>query len=203
MRQMLRPLYLRASVENDGIVITADHAALAKEGIGTDAWINVDQEMERDLSAKLEHEGVFEFKDLPLRECIRSLAAKFDLKMIIRARDLEDIGYSTAEPITLSLADITLGDALNELLSSIGLNYTLSGGLVVITTKEAAEERLLSRVYWLDGTGLHGKQAIEIITATVSPDVWEHLGGPSSISGLIKPTCWVGGCNDLHNAQRD
>ena len=92
MRQMLQPLYLRASIENDGIVISADHAALAKEGIGTDAWINVDQEMEQDFSAKLEQKGVFEFIDIPLRECIRSLAAKFELKMIIREADLEDIG---------------------------------------------------------------------------------------------------------------
>ena len=32
-----------------------------------------------------------------------------------------------------------------------------------------------------------GEQAIEIITATVSPDMWQHLGGPSTISGLINP----------------
>jgi len=187
MRQMLQPLYLRASIENDGIVISADHAALAKEGIGTDAWINVDQEMEQDFSAKLEQKGVFEFIDIPLRECIRSLAAKFELKMIIREADLEDIGLSANEPITLSLVDITLGDALNELLSSLDLTYTLTGGLVAITSEEAAEERLLSRIYWLDGTGLTHQQASAIIQATVKPDLWQNIGGPSSISVFINP----------------
>ena len=187
MRQMLQPLYLRASIENDGIVITADHAALAKEGIGTDAWINVDQEMEQDFSAKLEQKGVFEFIDIPLRECIRSLAAKFELKMIIREADLEDIGLTANEPITLSLVDITLGDALNELLSSLDLTYTLTGGLVAITSEEAAEERLLSRIYWLEGTGLTHQQAGTIIQATVKPDVWQNVGGPSSISVFINP----------------
>jgi hypothetical protein len=184
---MLQPLYLRASIENDGIVISADHAALAKEGIGTDAWINVDQEMEQDFSAKLEQKGVFEFIDIPLRECIRSLAAKFELKMIIREADLEDIGLSANEPITLSLVDITLGDALNELLSSLDLTYTLTGGLVAITSEEAAEERLLSRIYWLDGTGLTHQQASAIIQATVKPDLWQNIGGPSSISVFINP----------------
>ena len=187
MRQMLRPLYLRASIENDGIVITADHAALAKEGIGTDAWLNVDDEMERDLSAKLQQKGVFEFNDLPLSECISSLAAKFDLKMIIRELDLEDIGLTANEPITLSLVDITLGDALNELLSSLDLTYTLTGGLVAITSQEAAEERLPSRIYWLDGTGLTHQQASAIIQATVKPDLWQNVGGPSSISEFINP----------------
>ncbi len=187
MRQMLQPLYLRASIENDGIVITADHAALAKEGIGTDAWINVDQEMEQDFSAKREQKGVFEFIDIPLRECIRSLAAKFELKMIIREADLEDIGLTANEPITLSLVDITLGDALNELLSSLDLTYTLTGGLVAITSEEAAEERLLSRIYWLEGTGLTHQQASAIIQATVKPDVWQNVGGPSSISVFINP----------------
>ena len=187
MRQMLRPLYLRASIENEGIVITADHAALAKEGIGTDAWLNVDDEMERDLSAKLQQKGVFEFNDLPLSECISSLAAKFDLKMIIRELDLEDIGLTANEPITLSLVDITLGDALNELLSSLDLTYTLTGGLVAITSQEAAEERLPSRIYWLDGTGLTHQQASAIIQATVKPDLWQNIGGPSSISVFINP----------------
>ncbi|MGI9445842.1 MAG: RNA polymerase sigma factor [Rubripirellula sp.] len=187
MRQMLQPLYLRASIENDGIVITADHAALAKEGIGTDAWINVDQEMEQDFSAKREQKGVFEFIDIPLRECIRSLAAKFELKMIIREADLEDIGLTANEPITLSLVDITLGDALNELLSSLDLTYTLTGGLVAITSEEAAEERLLSRIYWLEGTGLTHQQASAIIQATVKPDLWQNVGGPSSISVFINP----------------
>ncbi len=187
MRQMLQPLYLRASIENDGIVISADHAALAKEGIGTDAWINVDQEMEQDFSAKLEQKGVFEFIDIPLRECIRSLASKFELKMIIREADLEDIGLTANEPITLSLVDITLGDALNELLSSLDLTYTLTGGLVAITSEEAAAERLLSRIYWLDGTGLTHQQASAIIQATVKPDLWQNVGGPSSISVFINP----------------
>lgn len=187
MRQMLRPLFLKASVENDGIVITADHAALAKEGIGTDAWINVDQEMERGLSEKLEQKGVFEFADKPLSDCVSDLAAKFDLKVIIRTGDLDEIGLSPNEPITLSLADIKLSDALNEILSPLDLTYTLSGGLMVVTTEEAAEERLLSRVYWLDGTGLIQQQASEIIQATVKPDIWESLGGPSSISEFINP----------------
>ena len=190
MRQMLRPLYLRASIENDGIVITADHAALAKEGIGTDAWLNVDQEMEEDFSAKLQQKGVFEFRDTPLKECINSLADQFDLKMVIRENTLEDIGLSSNELISFSLADVTLQDVLSEMLFALDCTYTLSGGLVVITSAESlefGEEEQLTRVYWLDGTGLIGQQAIEIITATFSPDMWEQLGGPSTITGLINP----------------
>ena len=86
--------------------------------------------------------------------------------MIIREAGLEDIGLTANEPITLSLVDITLGDALNELLSSLDLTYTLTGGLVAITSEVAAEERLLSRIYWLDGTGLTHQQASAIIQAT-------------------------------------
>lgn len=187
MRQMLRPLFLRASIENDGIVITADHAALAKEGIGADAWINVDEEVERDLSAKLERKGVFEFVETPLSDCLRSVADQFELKIIVRTHALDEIGLSGNEPISLALSDVTLGDALNELLSNLDLTYTLSGGLVVVTTMEAAEQRLLNRIYWLDGTGLMHDQASEIIQATVSPDTWASLGGPSTMSVFINP----------------
>ena len=52
---------------------------------------------------------------------------------------------------------------------------------------EAAEQRLLNRIYWLDGTGLMHDQASEIIQATVSPDTWASLGGPSTMSVFINP----------------
>ncbi|MGB1815943.1 MAG: STN domain-containing protein, partial [Rubripirellula sp.] len=150
-------------------------------------WINVDEEVERDLSAKLERKGVFEFVETPLSDCLRSVADQFELKIIVRTHALDEIGLSGNEPISLALSDVTLGDALNELLSNLDLTYTLSGGLVVVTTMEAAEQRLLNRIYWLDGTGLMHDQASEIIQATVSPDTWASLGGPSTMSVFINP----------------
>ena len=187
MRQMLRPLGMKASIENDGIVITADHAVLAKQGIGTDAWINVDEEMEREFSDKLESKGSFEWIETPLSECVELLAKDYELNMIIRAHELENIGLTAEEPITLKLSNVSLRDAMNEMLSSLDLTLTVSGGLIVITTLDAAEQKPLSRLYWLDGTGLTHDQVIEIIQTTVSPDTWEALGGPSSISAFVNP----------------
>jgi len=46
---------------------------------------------------------------------------------------------------------------------------------------------LPSRIYWLDGTGLTHQQASAIIQATVKPDLWQNVGGPSSISEFINP----------------
>lgn len=187
MRQMLRPLGMKASIENDGIVITADHAVLAKQGIGTDAWINVDEEVERAFSEKLESKGLFEWIETPLSECVELLAKEYELNVIIRVHELEDIGVAAEELITLKLSDASLHDALNEMLSPLDLTFAVSGGLIVITTLEAAEQKPLSRLYWLDGTGLTHDQVIEIIQTTVSPDTWEVLGGPSSISAFVNP----------------
>lgn len=186
MRQMLRPLQLKVNIENDGMVIAADHAALSRKGIGTDAWINIDEEVEREFSEKLDQKGDFEFVDTPLRECIKSWADKYMLKMVVARRSLEDIGLSVDDPITLKLDNTTLRDALSMICDEFDLTYTIRGELIVLMSLEEAEyQGLVKRVYWLDGSGLDVRMAMDTVQKTINPETWDGLGGPSVIAPVV------------------
>ena len=186
MRQMLRPLQLKVNIENDGMVIAADHAALARKGIGTDAWINIDEEVEREFSVKLDQKGDFEFYDAPLAECIKSWADKYMLKMVVDRRSLEDVGLSVDDPITLKLDNTTLRDALGMICDEFDLTYTIRGELIVLMSLEEAEyQGLVKRVYWLDGSGLDVQMAMDTVQKTINPETWEDIGGPSVIAPVV------------------
>ena len=55
------------------------------------------------------------------------------------------------------------------------------------TTQDAAEAKLLTRIYSLARTGFpqnNFDQAISLIQTTLSADTWKSLGGPSTMSPI-------------------
>lgn len=79
---------------------------------------------------------------------------------------------------------LPLGNALDFLLSDLGLVYTVRDGVIFVTTLDDAETQLLPRLYFLEGTGLPRgdvTSAISMIQPTIEPDTWEILGGTGTI----------------------
>jgi RNA polymerase sigma factor (sigma-70 family) len=187
LRTMLRPHGLRIVVEDEGLVITADPTALVHQGIGTSRWINVDQEAAEAITDQLRRPVALEFIDLPLRDAIDTIQSDFDVPILIDARALEDIGLDSDTPVTLTISGVKLQSALELMLADLELVATLQGESLVITTTEAEESKLLHRVYWLEGTGIAADDEtalIELITTTISPDIWYEMGGPSTMAPL-------------------
>lgn len=189
LRRMLRPLGLRAVIEEEGLVITADPTVLVHQGIGTSQWINIDDEAERRIASELDSETEFQFVDLALTDVVDYIAELHQLTMRIDRPSLEDIGLMVDEPITLELKGVKLRTALSCLLSDLDLTYTVVGESLVVTTVEAAEEHLATRIYWLEGTGFavgddnrDFQSIIDLIQTSIEPDTWEALGGPSTMA---------------------
>jgi hypothetical protein len=120
---------------------------------------------------------------------------------------LDDIGLGADAPLTFNQPSIRLRDGLTLALSQYDLTWTVRYGRVVITTEEADEDDLITRVYdvrnlvelapvpvWL---GYHGNcsaettyyydfdSLINTITSTIRPDSWGQVGG----RGDIQPYC--------------
>jgi hypothetical protein len=191
LRSMLRPLGLRAVVEDEGLVITAEPSALVHQGIGSSHWINIDEDAAGKIAGVLDSETSIEFHEAPLAEAIDSIAEQHDLPILIDHRALEEIGLSAEEPLTLSIKKIKLRNALSHLLRELDLTYTIIGESLVVTTMEASEDNLGTRVYWLEGTGFavggrdntqDYQSIIDLIQTSIEPDTWEALGGPSTMS---------------------
>lgn len=187
LRTILRPLGLKAVVEEEGLVITADPAALVHKGVGVNRWINIDQDAEQAIADKLRTTVQVKYDDLPLSDVVEHLRDSQSLPLAVDQRSLEEIGLSGDVAMTLVADQIQLRSMLDLLLIDQDLTYTVRGESLVITTEEAAENSLISRIYWLEGTGLADtdfQSVIDILQTTMTPDTWEALGGPSTMSPL-------------------
>ena len=84
--------------------------------------------------------------------------------------------------------------------SSSGSKFSDS---LVVTTGEASEENLLTRIYWLEGTGFAGRDyqaVIDLVQSSIEPDTWEKMGGRSTISPVAstRPALLVGAVYTVH-----
>ncbi len=183
LREALRPLGLRAVVDQEGtIVITADPSVLVHRGVGVSRWINVDDDAERAIAEKLAMKVSFSFVEETLENSLRIIAEQQQLPIQLDRRALEDTPYTPDTPVNLSLQDVTLRSFLELLLRDLKLTYTVQGELLVVTTPEVAEFYPLTRIYWLEGTGLtggSGRSVIAAVESTLEPDAWESAGGTS------------------------
>jgi hypothetical protein len=183
LQRFLHPLGLKAVVRNEGIVITADRVALARKGIGAYQWVNVDEKVE----AVLEETSSVQFNESPLIDALQFLGKQHGIQINIDTFRLEELGLSSDVPVTADLADTKLRTVLETILKDLDLTTTIKGEILQVTTQEAAESALLTRIYLLAGTGLPQSdvtQAIQLIQTSIASDTWEAMGGPSTISPI-------------------
>ncbi len=206
LRRLLQPLALRAVVTDDGLLITADTEELARRGIGTSRWLNVDQDAADALEAKLDQTATLSgFFEESLDQVVGRISESLGTTVVIDRRALEEIGLTADVPVTIDIAEVSHRTYLAELLAPLDLTYQNRGELLAITTHEAAEARLLSRLYWLDATGFNGDPAalMKAIQATIHPSSWDMMGGPSVMVVLEsknRPALLVSTTSQVHAA---
>ncbi|NNE00381.1 MAG: hypothetical protein HKN47_23935 [Pirellulaceae bacterium] len=89
------------------------------------------------------------------------------------------------------------------MLRKLDLTYTVTGESLEITTIEAIEQRLLNRIYWLEGTGFAPgdfQSIIDALQTSIVPDTWEALGGPSTMAPLksLRPAIMISTTYSVH-----
>ena len=89
----------------------------------------------------------WDFNESPLRDVQRSIEDQFRIPVEIDARALEDLGLDLDTPVTQSLTGVSLRSALKRMLGPIDLAYIIKDEVLLITTKEKAEENLVVKVY--------------------------------------------------------
>ena len=185
IRMALQPYGLKIVVEDEGFVITADPSTLVHRGIGTTKWINIDHNAEARIAAALDEQATVEFIETPLTDALELLKNQHAVPLTLDRRALEEIGLSGDEPVTLAASNVTLRSVLVRMLEDLDLSYNVRGESLVITTIEASESKLVTRMYWLEGTGFvpgDYQSIIDLVQTSVTPDTWEALGGPSTMA---------------------
>ncbi|NLF72708.1 MAG: VWA domain-containing protein [Candidatus Anammoximicrobium sp.] len=102
---------------------------------------------EQKIFSALEDDTRLEFIETPLNSVIDFLKDQHDINIEIDTKALDDIGVGTDSPITRNLKGISLRSALRLMLKDLGLTYVVKDEVLLITTPEEAESKLVTKVY--------------------------------------------------------
>ncbi|WP_197168117.1 RNA polymerase sigma factor [Neorhodopirellula pilleata] len=187
LRRILKPLRLTTRIEDEGLVITPDFTELTRDGIATDRWVSVSQELVQQFETALNQSLSLDFIDAPLEEVVEMISAEIEVPIMIDKPALENFGLTADVPIDFVSNQLPARSVLKQIFQDLDLAYSYQNGMIVIGTDESVQSRLLSRIYFLEGTGLPRgdyEEALSLIQTSIQPNVWEALGGPGSIAPI-------------------
>ena len=140
---------------------------------------------EKRIEQGLQSETSITFIETPLSDAMQRISEMHQLPVVIDTRALEEIGLDGDHPVTIDLRNVMLRSALRLMLRDCDLTYMIKDEVLQITTREAAESSLILKMYTLDGKlGERGELVVTAITRSISPDVWESLGGPGTVMNI-------------------
>ena len=102
---------------------------------------------EKKIEAALKTPTQLEFVDTPLTDVIDYLKDYHQIEIQLDKKAMEDAGVGTDTPVTKSLKGVSLRSALRLMLAELNLKYVIKDEVLLITTTEAAENMLTTRVY--------------------------------------------------------
>lgn len=143
----------------------------------------------------------------PERDTLRGLAAwltqTYQLPVRLDLAALEEIGVEAGGPLGGRADAVSLGAALERILSPLDLGFSVGDGGLTITSSEKAAERLLVAIYPLPTHGDHAA-LVEVVHATIAAGTWDTNGGRAAIRPLPAANCLVVAQTlPIHQAIRD
>jgi hypothetical protein len=139
------------------------------------------------IRAALEQPLALDFQQLPLKDAVLYIGSALSTPIVLDARRLEEAGISVDTPITHKGADGPVRVQLELLLDQLDLAYVVHDEVLQITTPEAAESLLDTRIYdarALSGALLSTEMLGKLIRKVVAPHSWDEVGGGGSLMPL-------------------
>lgn len=165
---------------------------VATQGLRASISLAGHDEAEEKIEAAFKETTQFEFTETPLTGAIDFLKSKHKIEIQLDRKALDDVGIGRDTPITANLKGVNLKSALRLVLRNLGLTYVIKDGVLLITTPEAAESELLTRIYPIsdlvlppnapDGSQPDFDSLIKLIASTVKPTSWDEVGGAGSVT---------------------
>ena len=146
---------------------------------------------EKAIQKAMDQRVTMDFKETPLHEVARWLSESQKINILLDEKGLDQIGVGTDTPITFSVREISLHSALKLLLRELDLTYHIQDEVLMLTTREESESRILFALYPVgDLVGRRDESGrvtyefswlIDLIVSIVGPTTWDEVGGPGSI----------------------
>jgi len=151
-------------------------------------------EAERRIAAALTKRVDFHGVEVQLVDVVARLGKTYDIPIQMDMSALTADGKGSEMLINKTVRGISLKNLLRLILDEQGLTAIVSNDVLLITTRLAAESRVIARVYQVhdlvvmpnDPTASQPEfeSLIELITATILPETWREAGGTQ---GELKP----------------
>jgi hypothetical protein len=141
-------------------------------------------ESEKRITAELDKPTTFEFTETPLADVVDYLRNLHEIQIQFDEKALEDAGIENQVSITRVLKGVSLRSALRRILSNLDMTYIVDDDMLLITTKEAASETLITRTYPVGDLMADGetKGLAAAITESVRPISWTDEGGLGTVA---------------------
>lgn len=165
----------------------------AKEKQAKQAFYPALTEREEKLEAALRADTEANFPEIPLDEVMTYFSELHNVPIVIQRKDLEQIDVALDQPIDASLKDISLKNALIQILDPIELTYVVDRDLILITSKEKAAQMLKPRVYPVGDLCRSGPDDYQILAEGIRNSnlgdwKWEELHvAPGGMGGGLGP----------------
>lgn len=141
----------------------------------------------------------FEFNGTAWRNVAAQISKQQKINVLLHESALDAVRLGPESPVTISLKNVTLRQALRLICLDDALTYVISDGALMITTPEYAEQDLITRMYpvldlvdaapdTVDFTGeatysdFDYDSLVDLTTKTITPTMWDEVGGPASIA---------------------
>lgn len=142
------------------------------------------------------------YDEQPLNEIINELQEVYNLPILFDNAALDEVAISPDTQVTINLRNISLRSALNLMLRQPGLEdltYVVDEEVLLITTEEKANEKLVVQVYQVDdlimGLSQHPganeknpySSLVQVIMSCVAYDTWMANGSGEGTVQLMQP----------------
>jgi len=104
-------------------------------------------EREGQLDAALDQHLSIAFQETPLADVAAWFASKLEAPVILDHRSLNDAGISSGTPVTRKVDEISARATIKLVLDDMDLATLPLDGVLMITTQDSAEAKLVTRVY--------------------------------------------------------
>ncbi|QDU77950.1 hypothetical protein Pan97_50290 [Bremerella volcania] len=143
-------------------------------------WTGTDAQASQKIAARMQDETKVQFVDTPLSEVVAYLKNLHHIPIVIDQTALDDSDIDLDVPINANFESLTLAAALDLLTQQHELGWIIEKGALVITSYDAADERLSTRIYKLHQ--LEAVGAAKVVEKIVFPESWNALGGHADIA---------------------
>ena len=180
-------------------VLTESSKPTAEPAAAKDEFCHCVNEKESAAAKKIEqalagplHSSGIDVADVPLSDLLTQLQGEYQIQIQMDRTALEEAGIGTDAPVTKNLHNISLRSALRLTFESLDLTWIIRDEVLMITTKEAANRRLVTCVYNVQGLvddsdpkSMDG--LIGAVHACVAPDTWATNAGKQADIRALKP----------------